>query len=65
MKIPIENVSFVCGGMVLFMRLSENDFFRSLGPLGIVFWDRENSARTKRVSIKGVSMIRLISENFS
>ena len=31
-----ENGSFVCGGMFFwFMRSSENDFFRSLGPLGL------------------------------
>ena len=34
MKISIENENFVRGGMVFFMRSSENEFFRSPGPLG-------------------------------
>ena len=35
MKISSENENFVRGGMVFFMRLSENEFFRSRGPLGL------------------------------
>ena len=35
-KISSENENFVRGGMVFFMRSSENDFFRSPGPLGPV-----------------------------
>ena len=34
LKISIENENFVRGGMVFFMRSSENEFFRSPGPLG-------------------------------
>ena len=34
MKISSENENFVRGGMVFFMRSSENEFFRSPGPLG-------------------------------
>ena len=38
-KFSIENENFVRGGMVFFffMRSSENEFFRSPGPLGC-FW---------------------------
>ena len=32
MKISSENETFVRGGMVFFMRSSENEFFRSPGP---------------------------------
>ena len=35
MKISSENENFVRGGMVFFMRSSENEFFRSPGPLGV------------------------------
>ena len=34
MKISSENENFVRGGMFFFMRSSENEFFRSPGPLG-------------------------------
>ena len=34
MKISSENEHFVRGGMFFFMRSSENNFFRSPGPLG-------------------------------
>ena len=42
MKISSENENFVRGGMVFFMRSSENEFFRSQGPLGN---SRSNSQR--------------------
>ena len=35
MKISSANGSFVRGGMVFFMRSSENELFRSPGPLGL------------------------------
>ena len=34
MKISSEHENFVRGGMVFVMRSSENEFFRSPGPLG-------------------------------
>ena len=36
MKISSENENFVRGGMIFFMRSSENELFRSPGPLGPV-----------------------------